>query len=192
MNLYVVLLHYPVYNKNKDIIATSIVTHDIHDISRASKTFGVKKFYLVQPLENERKMVERIILFWNTKGKDYNPNRLEAVSVISIKDNFGSVIEEIKSIEQNKPLLIGTSAKEQGVENISFEKTALLLTENNTVVLIFGTGWGIADEIKCNLDYFLPPIAGFEEFNHLSVRSAVSIILDRIISNYKALIFLHS
>jgi hypothetical protein len=192
MNLYVVLLHYPVYNKNKDIIATSIVTHDIHDISRASKTFGVKKFYLVQPLENERKMVERIILFWNTKGKDYNPNRLEAVSVISIKDNFGSVIEEIKSIEQNKPLLIGTSAKEQEVENISFEKTALLLTENNTVVLIFGTGWGIADEIKCKLDYFLPPIAGFGEFNHLSVRSAVSIILDRIISNYKALIFLHS
>lgn len=192
MNLYVVLLHYPVYNKNKDIIATSIVTHDIHDISRASKTFGVKKFYLVQPLENERKMVERIILFWNTKGKDYNPNRLEAVSVISMKSDFESVIEEIESTEQAKPILIGTSAKKQEVENINFEKTALFLTQNNTVVLIFGTGWGIANEIKCKLDYFLPPIEGSGEFNHLSVRSAVSIILDRISSNYKALISLHS
>jgi hypothetical protein len=191
MNLYLVLLHYPVYNKNKEIIATSIVTHDIHDISRASKTFGVKKFYLVQPLENERKMVERILSFWNTKGKNYNPNRLEAISVLSMKESFEAVINEIKAFEQTEPTLIGTSAQEQNVKSINYKSAAALLEDKKTVVLVFGTGWGIADEVKSKLNFFLPPIYGIGEFNHLSVRSAVAIVLDRIISNYQDLLPLH-
>lgn len=50
-NLYIALLHYPVYNKNKQVTATAIFNYDIHDISRISKTYGVKKFFIVQPLQ---------------------------------------------------------------------------------------------------------------------------------------------
>ncbi|PIX28396.1 MAG: hypothetical protein COZ65_05005, partial [Caldiserica bacterium CG_4_8_14_3_um_filter_35_18] len=60
MNFYIALLHYPVLNKNNEIIVTSVVVHDIHDISRAAKTFGVRKFFVVEPFEGERKIVERI------------------------------------------------------------------------------------------------------------------------------------
>ncbi|MGB9694549.1 MAG: RNA methyltransferase [Caldisericaceae bacterium] len=191
MNLYIILLHYPVYNKNKEIVATSIVTHDIHDISRASKTFGVKTFYVVQPLENERKMVERILQFWSTKGKDYNPNRLEAVSVLSLKESLKDVIDEISASEKTKPVLIGTSAQDQGKNQITFKETAELLSHQKPVAIVFGTGWGIAPEAKAQLEFFLPPINGLGEFNHLSVRSAASIVLDRIISAYKDLMLLH-
>jgi hypothetical protein len=47
-------------------------------------------------------------------------------------------------------------------------------------LLIFGTGWGIAPEVVRNADYRLEPIRGTDDYNHLAVRSAVAIILDRI------------
>jgi tRNA (guanine37-N1)-methyltransferase len=55
------------------------------------------------------------------------------------------------------------------------------------VLILLGTGWGIAYRELGNVDYFLPPIEGIGDFNHLSVRSAASIVLDRIISQYKEL-----
>jgi hypothetical protein len=48
-------------------------------------------------------------------------------------------------------------------------------------LLLFGTGWGLLEEDIEAADYRLLPIHGAGEFNHLSVRSAVSIILDRIL-----------
>ena len=55
-------------------------------------------------------------------------------------------------------------------------------TEKNPFLLLFGTGYGLSSEIIENADYMLKPIVGSEEFNHLSVRSAASIILDRLCS----------
>ncbi|RIE14281.1 RNA methyltransferase, partial [Candidatus Cryosericum odellii] len=36
--LYLAVVHHPVYNKHHEIVTTSIVIHDIHDIARAGKT----------------------------------------------------------------------------------------------------------------------------------------------------------
>ena len=187
MNLYIALLHYPVLNKNNEIIVTSVVVHDIHDISRAAKTFGVKKFFVVQPFEGERQIVERIDHFWHTSGKEYNSNRLEAISVLSLKEKFKDVLDEIIQETGNMPVVIGTSAQKKDAHEISFKKVAELLKEDLPVLILLGTGWGIAYRELGNVDYFLPPIEGIGDFNHLSVRSATSIVLDRIISQYKEL-----
>ena len=37
--LYIVLLHYPVYNKEGKIVTTAIANMDIHDIARLAKTY---------------------------------------------------------------------------------------------------------------------------------------------------------
>jgi Uncharacterized protein conserved in bacteria len=55
------------------------------------------------------------------------------------------------------------------------------------VLVCFGTGWGIPEDFEVNFDGFLPPIVGITDFNHLSVRSAASIVLDRIILSFKAI-----
>ncbi len=184
MKLYMVLLHYPVYNKNKEIVATSIVIHDLHDMSRAAKTYGVKKFYIVQPMEEQKKVVERILHFWETVGYEYNPNRLEAISILSVKDSLNDVVNEIRGIEGITPFVIGTSAKKR--ENtISFTEAAIKLKDEIPLLVVFGTGWGIPEEFENNFHTFLPPIVGIGEFNHLSVRSASSIVLDRLIFKYK-------
>jgi hypothetical protein len=47
-------------------------------------------------------------------------------------------------------------------------------------LLMFGTGWGMSDELMARADYVLKPINGPTDYNHLSVRAACAIILDRL------------
>lgn len=56
MRLHVGLLHYPVYNKNYQTIASAITTFDLHDCSRLAKTYGVRTFYVITPLEVSRSL----------------------------------------------------------------------------------------------------------------------------------------
>lgn len=186
IKLYMALLHYPAYNKNREIVATSIVIHDLHDMSRAARTYGVKTFYVVQPMEEQKKVVSRIVRFWQTVGYEYNPNRLEAISVMDVKDSLFDVIKDIESKEKEKPFIIGTSAKERK-NKVNYEFIAKKLIEDKPVLVCFGTGWGIPEDFEVNFDGFLPPIVGITDFNHLSVRSAASITLDRIILSFKAI-----
>lgn len=45
-NLYLGLVHYPIYNKNMQVIATAVTNFDIHDISRTARTYDVKNILL--------------------------------------------------------------------------------------------------------------------------------------------------
>ena len=47
-------------------------------------------------------------------------------------------------------------------------------------IIKYDNAMGFADEVFDIADYILEPIEGVGEFNHLSVRSAVAILLDRI------------
>ena len=48
------------------------------------------------------------------------------------------------------------------------------------ILLLFGTGFGIEAEVMKSFDYILAPVYGSCDYNHLCVRSAVAIILDRL------------
>ncbi|HEY6838272.1 MAG TPA: RNA methyltransferase, partial [Geobacteraceae bacterium] len=48
-------------------------------------------------------------------------------------------------------------------------------------LLVFGTGWGLTEELFERADLVLRPIKGPGSYNHLSVRSAAAIILDRLL-----------
>ena len=51
---------------------------------------------------------------------------------------------------------------------------------NTPYMLMLGTGWGMSAELLARADYFLEPIKGPTDYNHLSVRAACAIMLDRI------------
>ena len=46
-NIYVGLVHYPVYNRNEEVVATSVTNFDIHDISRTCRTYDIKKYFII-------------------------------------------------------------------------------------------------------------------------------------------------
>lgn len=58
---------------------------------------------------------------------------------------------------------------------------ALLESEEGPFLLLFGTGWGLAPQVFDEVDAVLEPISGVNGYNHLSVRSAASILLDRLL-----------
>ncbi len=181
--LHLALIHYPVLDKNKNIVLTSITNMDIHDISRISRTFGVKTFYIVTPTLSQHEFAQRIIDHWQEGyGSVYNPNRKEALELIKVKSDLFEVFDDIENISGSVPITIGTSAKSYH-KALSYEDFFKLCKKDMEICLIFGTGWGIDETLMADFDYVLEPIKGVENYNHLPVRAAVAIILDRMFQN---------
>lgn len=178
-NIYLGLVHYPVINKFNETVTTSITNLDIHDISRSCCTFGVKKFFVISPLMTQKELLSRILDFWKTDlAIKFNPFRVEALRLVKFVDSIRSAQEYIKKQEEISSLTITTSATKQ--------KSILKFSEygniDKPVLLLFGTGNGLSREVHELADFVLEPITGSGEYNHLSVRSAVAIVLDRLTS----------
>jgi len=56
------------------------------------------------------------------------------------------------------------------------------MKKGKPILLLFGTGWGLEKNIIKEADYVLDPVEGVGEYNHLPVRAAIAIILDRLIA----------
>ena len=180
-NLYVALTHYPVINKRSDIIASALTNLDLHDISRAAKTYGVKSFYVVTPLSDQKALAAKIIAHWTEgAGAVYNPARRRALELIKVKDSIAEVAEEIKNRENSSPKTVATCARRQP-SSIGYAELREILKSGEPHLLILGTAWGLAETLISEADFVLEPITGTTGYNHLSVRSAVAIILDRLL-----------
>ena len=168
-------------DKNGDTIASAITNLDLHDISRAPKTYGVKSFYIVTPIVDQQELVKRIIAHWVTGfGAQYNPKRQQALNLIKLQASLDDTISDICGIEGVTPKTIVTSARHSR-GNINYRQCRKMIKNGKPYLLNFGTAWGLADEIISSADYFLDPITGQTLYKHLSVRSAASIILDRLL-----------
>lgn len=179
--LYLALLHYPVYNKEGEVVTTSIANMDIHDIARLSKTFGVRNYFVINPLAAQRELAGEIIDHWRQGyGARFNPSRREAFELVRLKATLEEVINEVTEHTGVAPQTIVTGANLK--DNLLSYAELRKMIKNNDLpyLLIFGTGSGIAEEIVKMADYCLEPIKGIGDYNHLAVRSAASIILDRI------------
>jgi len=180
-NLYIALLHYPVYNKKGDVVTTAVTNMDVHDISRTARTYGVQRFFIVTPLAQQRNFVKGILNHWQRGyGAVYNPSRKTAFDIVETRTSLGDVITDIALSTGKRVLLVATSAVAR-LDNTSFQTISDGITKNeDNYVLLFGTGWGIAEEVIQRADYMLEPIRGMPDYNHLSVRSAVAIVMDRL------------
>lgn len=180
--VYVALVHHPVYNKNRRVVRTCLTPLDLHDISRACRTYGVRAFYFVNPMRSQRDLGQMIFDHWNTGwGARYNPNRKEAISLIRIAPDLEGAQRDIEQEWGSPPKTVATSARMTSTDLDYPEMRTRIRKGEDAFLLLFGTGWGLLEEDIEAADYRLLPIHGAGEFNHLSVRSAVSIILDRIL-----------
>ncbi|MBW2029146.1 MAG: RNA methyltransferase [Deltaproteobacteria bacterium] len=181
MRLYIGLLHYPVYDKNHRKIASAITTTDLHDISRLARTYGVKRFYVITPLEDQQELAERVLRHWKEGfGASYNPNRKEALELASVVSSLEDAVSDIRSTEGESPLLIATDASRKEGCLLDYEKATEIIGSDRVTLLIFGTAWGLERSVIRESDYILDPVKGPTDYNHLSVRTAAGIILDRL------------
>lgn len=181
---YTALLHDEVLLPNKQVGTTSVTSLDIHDIARSARTFGLKKYFIVTPLQDQQKIVKTLLDFWKTgEGVEYNRHRHQAVREVEVVNTLDDAIAHIETIEGKKPLLVATSARtyDQALQEktITYYQQTRVWESGRPVLLLFGTGHGISPQVIQRCDFLLVPIIGFSDFNHLSVRSAVAIVLDR-------------
>jgi tRNA (guanine37-N1)-methyltransferase len=181
-NLYTALVHYPVVNKEDRPIGSALTTIDLHDIARASMTFGVKGFFVITPYPDQADLADEVIRHWTQgAGSRLNPDRKKALELIRVTDTFDNAVTQIQEKEDQPVTTIATSARTHR-QTISIHALKQTLKAGSPCLLVFGTAWGLADELIHRCDMQLEPITGPGEYNHLSVRSAASIYLDRLIN----------
>ncbi len=180
--IYIALIHYPVLGRDGKIVASAVTNLDVHDIARTARTYGIKGYYIITNLPAQRSIVEKVLEFW-TKGfgSDYNPSRAEALRLVRLVEYLEDAIEDVEGVEGMKPKIFFTSAKKRD-DSIGYEEAReLIRSMKEPALILFGTSWGLPNEILRVSDYVLDPVRGNSDYNHLSVRAAAAIIIDRLV-----------
>lgn len=184
INVDIALVHHPVLGKKGEVIGSAVTNLDLHDIARIARTYGVGRFFVVTPYTDQQDLVQEIIDHWqNGHGSTYNPARKEAFSLVRLAQSLDDVIERANRRHGQRPRIVTTSAKFQG-KGFSYGKSRELIECGEPTLLVFGTAHGLAPEITDLADYTLPSIDGRTDYNHLSVRSAVAVICDRLLGDW--------
>jgi hypothetical protein len=183
MPFYIGLLHYPVYNRSGEVIVSAITNLDLHDLARLARTYGAERFYVINPLIDQQDLARRIRSHWvGGHGAAYNKDRMEAMSLLSVVSTLEEAIAEIREKEGTVPIVIATDASNDRGETVPYPFVREIVMSHRAVIILFGTAWGMAKELIKDADYLLEPIIGVSEYNHLSVRTAAAITLDRLFS----------
>lgn len=181
MKLAVVLVHHPVLDGQGAIVTTAVTNLDVHDLSRSARTYGCSDYFIAHPIAAQRELVERIRAHW-TEGSSGRriPDRREALSILRI---VASLDDAIAALGGRGAVEVWVTAARTIGPPLSFaDARARLERVGKPIVLVFGTGWGLARPVVESADVLLEPIRAVHgEYNHLSVRAACAIALDRLL-----------
>lgn len=177
--LAVALVHHPVLARDGSVVTTAITNLDIHDIARSAFTYGTTDYFIVHPVGAQRELAERVVEHWtNGSGARRIPDRQPPMEQVRI----------VPSLEQARLLLgpnteIWVTSAQPMADAVSHRDARRRLEQAGAaVLLVFGTGWGLAGEVIETASLRLQPILSprSDGYNHLSVRAAVAILLDRL------------
>ncbi len=180
-DLYLALLHHPVVDRHRRIVTSAITSLDIHDLARSSCTFGVRTFFIVHPVAEQREFASTVIDHWRFDfGRSFDSRRREALELVQIAPDLDSALNAAETLSGARPLVVHTSARNE--KGLTFAELRRQLHEPDArpMLVLLGTGFGLAPEVLNRCDLVLEPIRGVGDYNHLSVRAAGAIILDRL------------
>jgi hypothetical protein len=184
----VALVHHPVYDKHGDVVTSAVTNIDVPDIARSCRTYGAAGFYVVTPVEAHRGLLRRVLQHWEAdEQRDYNPSRNEALALLRLVPDLEGAGIDIESRYGAVPRMFATSARPLPGA-VSFEEMRERLDEKGPPwLMLLGTGSGLTDEVVARCEAVLEPIlgcsvgpSGAAGYNHLSVRAAAAILLDRL------------
>lgn len=180
-NLYLALLHAPVVNKFGHTVSTSLTNLDVHDIARVSRTCGLGGYYIATPLTDQRKLLDRLVAHWlDGPGSRVNRDRSEAFGAIRAATDLDEIVRDLTARCGQAPVVVATSAKDQGAMTVGQVRERLA---DSPVLLVMGTAHGLAPEIIERADGTMRPVRYLSGYNHLSVRAATAMIVDRLLGD---------
>lgn len=183
--LAVALVHHPVLDRAGATVTSAVTNMDVHDLSRSSKTFGATDLFVTTPIEAQRTLVETILGHW-THGSSAEriPTRKDALSIVRVVPLLDDAIAALGGRDAVEIWVTAARDDAGNVPAIEYgeARTRLRSEDPRAVLLVFGTSWGLTPALVNASDARLPPIRGTGSYNHLSVRAACAITLDRLVS----------
>ena len=179
---HIALVHHPVVDRNAKIVTTALTSFDVHDIARSSMTYGLAGYHVVTPVTSQRDKAAFIADQW--MGDAQGEHRARALALVRAAASVEDVIAELEAAYKLPPVVVASSARRESFPTAARRTAAQLVSElsflPNPMLLLLGTGWGLADALIPSVSRVLAPIDGTSDWNHLSVRSAAAILLDRM------------
>ena len=181
----IALVHHPVLDRRGDVVTSAVTNLDIHDLARLATTYNLSRYYLVTPAAEQQLLASRIIGHWQKgAGASYNPDRCQALDCLQVVNSFDDALADWRSLVGSEGLAMLTGASHQ--EGVDYPQAQNLAAER-PLLLVFGTGHGLAPALYATERPCLAPVrAG--QYNHLSVRTAAAIMLDRLIGEQGAVL----
>lgn len=175
------LIHHPVRDRQGQTITTAVTNLDVHDIARSARTYDLAAYYLVTPIEAQQALIERILEHWRTgAGARRVPERSRALALCRVVPTLEAVRADMEAMHGAPPTVFVTEARPaMAGAAIGYDEARRRSLEGPSV-LVFGTGHGLASGLIEGADHVIAPIRGQASYNHLSVRAAVAITLDRL------------
>ncbi len=182
-NLYIGLVHHPVIIEGKNSGTSSLTNLDIHDIARISRTYGLGGYYVITPLKDQQEVLQGILRHWlhGPAGKSH-ADRAEALQLVRPVTSIAEAQDHILKHTGTAPKLWGSSAQWGEAATMPFDIARQKL-EQGPALLLLGTGHGLAPQVLQSCDGFLRPLRFLSDYNHLSVRAAAAILVDRILQD---------
>jgi len=189
---HLALVHHPCVDRTGKIVTTSLTNFDVHDLARSTMTYGLAAYHIVTPVTVHREKAAHIASMWledeaarAQAARAPSPgSRSSALALVRTADSVETVLAELTAEYGRPPLVVGTSARPESFPWAARRSPSEFLAEATLdpapVLILLGTGWGLADQLIPSVSRVLAPIEGASDWNHLSVRSAGAILLDRL------------
>ncbi|MEZ4399404.1 MAG: tRNA (guanosine(37)-N1)-methyltransferase TrmD [Kofleriaceae bacterium] len=186
----IALVHHPVHDRTGAVVTSAVTNLDVHDLARSARTFGLARYFVVTPVESQRAKAEHIAAAWQELAADTGPRgpgggkdgRAGALRIVSPVASVEAAVADLTAEFGAAPRVVATSAdpaRFPAATRLSASELVASLVDEPTrpVLVLFGTGWGLADGALPMVTDLLPPIDSRSGWNHLSVRSAAAIVL---------------
>jgi hypothetical protein len=175
--LAIALVHHPVLDKEGAVVTSTLTNLDVHDLARSARTYDCSDYFIVHPVASQRELAKKIVDHWTTGSSAKRiPDRKDALAIVR---TVGTLADATSELGPETETWI-TSARPIGTTLGWTAARQRLAEPGPPVLLVFGTAWGLAPEIAATATVVLAPIEGQGGYNHLSVRSACAISLDRL------------
>jgi len=175
--LYVALVHHPLKNRNGDEITAQTNEFDIMDASRLVHVYDVRRFYVIQPIEAQASIVDRMIEYQMDPTREAQRGRFhKTFRLDSLDEALADAVEDAGGPVRT----IATTAR-QFPDSQPYADVRQRIDAGEPLLLMFGMAWGLVDRIIDEADLRLEPVSGGCGFDHLPVRSAFAIVLDRLL-----------
>ncbi|MFT3771322.1 MAG: tRNA (guanosine(37)-N1)-methyltransferase TrmD [Minicystis sp.] len=177
------LVHHPVLDRGGDVVTTAITNLDLHDMARSARTYGIGELFVVHPIEAQRLLAIRIQEHWvEGSGKRRIPDRAAAMDVLRVVPALEDAYAALGGRESIEIWTTAAATRGRVVTRYP-EARGRLEASTRPVLILFGTGWGLSEDLVTSADVRLEPIRAHRDtgYNHLSVRAACAITLDRLL-----------